>query len=199
MPAPTNAYLILSEKMFNANTGTSDNDPESAYGTGVSYKSGAIEVLNFGFKVEQVGAEEGGRPRSVEKTKRSDLVIKKVIDSRSPKLYRWCCEGAFIKEAELQLYAGTDTPFAVYWMSFVHISSYEVSGGGAVPTEEIGLRFGKMGVKFNNAGIGTSAQGNSKTGSVQGVWNWVEELPASGPFAALTEIGGLTDGNGSEW
>ncbi|HBN77337.1 MULTISPECIES: type VI secretion system tube protein Hcp [Rubinisphaera] len=171
--ATSNVYLILSEKLF-------DETTDGKYGTTAINRPGAIEVLNFGFSINQVGSEDPGRPRSVEKIDRTDVKITKAVDSRSPLLFKYCCQGSFIGAAEIQCF-GPDpsTPYLVYRMQFVHISSYTPSGGGDVPTEEIGLRFGEMGVRWNDAGIGSERQGNSKTGTLHSNWSWVMEWPVT--------------------
>lgn len=189
--ATSNAYLIMSESMFEqAGSSTTDNDPASAYGTTSCHRAGAIEVLDFSFKIEQVGSEPPGRPRSVERIERSEFEFTKAADSRSPKLFRYCCEGTYIGIAELQIFGPTSVPYICYRMSYVHVSSFSPSGGSELATERIGLKFGEMGVKFNNAGIGLPAQGNSRSGSVTAKWSWVMEIPTQ-VLDPLTRIQGL--------
>ena len=178
--ATTNTFLILSESMFKGidpAAALSDNSPASAYGTTAKNLPGAIEVLEFGFKVEQVGSEQSGRPRSIEAVKRSRFTFKKAVDSRSPKLFKWCCDGTLIWQAQCQVFGPVKgTPYVTYHMGHVHISSYSPSGGGSLPTETIELTFGEMAVKFNNAGIGEAKHGNSRTGSVKTKWSWIFDV-----------------------
>lgn len=171
--ATSNVFLMLNEPMFN-------KTDDGSYGTTAYNLPGGIEVLDFGFEIEQIGSEDGGRPRSVERVERSDVKITKAVDSRSPLLFRFCCQGTYISFAEIQCY-GPDpsTPYLVYRLQYVHISSYSPSGGSEVPTEEIGLRFGELGVKWNDAGIGNPRQGNSKNGSLNSNWSWVTEWPVT--------------------
>jgi len=193
----SNCFLILSEPMFHQRGGDGEkNNPASAYGTDAANRPGAIEVQSFEFAVNQIGSEQGGRPRSVEAIERSDLVITRVVDSRSPKLFRYCCEGSYLGIAELQIFGPTSKPYLVYRMSYVHISSYSASGGTEVPTETIGLKFGEMGVLFNNQGIGEAAQGNDKSGSVFASWSWVMEIPVTimDPVTRIREAAGGFDG-----
>ena len=174
--ALTNVFLILSEPNF-AQAG-SDRSHGTSYGTNAFNLPGAIEVLEFGFNVEQVGSEPAGRPRSIERVDRSDVKIVKAVDSRSPALFRYCCEGTFIGAAEIQCYGPVPTaPYLVYRLQHVHIGSYSPSGGSDVPTEEIGLRFGEMGVLWDDQGIGVAKHGNTKTGRVGHNWSWVAEWP----------------------
>ncbi|MBB03091.1 MAG: type VI secretion system tube protein Hcp [Rubinisphaera brasiliensis] len=183
--ATSNVFLILSERYF-------DETNDGTYGTGAINCPGAIEVLEFGFNIEQIGSEEGGRPRSVEKVVRSDVKIRKAVDSRSPLLFKYCCQGTHLGFAEIQCF-GPDpsVPYLVYRLQFVHVSSYSPSGGGDVPTEEIGLRFGEMGVRWNDAGIGMAKQGNTKTGTLHSNWSWVMQWPITlgDPLASIQNSG----------
>lgn len=193
--ATTNVFLIMSESMFEQVETDPDKKPDNPdatpnwnYGTGVAARPGAIEVLDFSFGVEQVGSEPSGRPRSVEAVNRSAFEFKKTVDARSPKLFRFCCEGTFIRQAECQIYGPTNVPYLIYHMRHVHVASYSAKGGSELGTETIKLTYGEMAVKFNNAGIGTENQGNSKTGTVQTKWSWVLEVPGLDPLAL---IGGM--------
>lgn len=214
--ATTNVYLIMSEPMFDAvpNTGrhaagavfdaigaavTLDSGKvkemgdvkEGSYGTGVGRLTGAIEVHSFNFGINQVGTEEGGRPRSVEDIRRTEFSFTKAVDSRSPKLFKYCCEGTFIGAAELQVYGPTGKPYLTYRMTYVHVSSYEPSGGTDVPTEKIGLRYGQMAVKWDDGAIGEKAHGNTKTGVVINRFSWVMQAP----FEFPSGIPGLMEGS----
>lgn len=196
MGAPSNVFLTLSESMFeeisdtSSTTGTS---PSSAYGTGAKNLPGGIEVLSFGFSIEQIGSEdEAGRPRNVEKIARSDLEITKAADSRSPKLFIMCCRNEMISNAKLKIFGPRyDRPYLTYEMQGVHISKYAPSGGGDLTTETIGLRFNQMRVKFDNAGIGTSRNGNGRAGTVTEEWNWIMEVAGFTPVPTGTVTGGL--------
>ena len=64
-------------------------------------------------------------------------------------------------------------------MQFVHVASYNPSGGEHVPTEEISLRFGEMGVQWDDSGLGGARHGNSKTGRIASNWSWVMEWPVT--------------------
>lgn len=189
--ATSNVFLILSESMFQqrGTSGLDDVDPASAYGTGAANRPGAIEVLSFTFNVKQVGTEQSGRPRSIEAVTRSEFEFEKAVDARSPKLFKYCCEGTYIRQAECQIFGPVrDTPYLTYHMAHVHVSTYQPSGGKDVPVEKIGLTFGEMSVKFNNAGMGDSKHGNDRRGTVKTMWSWV--LEGSG-LEPLAKIGGL--------
>ncbi|MCA9178740.1 MAG: type VI secretion system tube protein Hcp [Planctomycetales bacterium] len=176
--ALTNVFLILSEPNFEQRVEDRSQYASGNYGTNCYNLPGAIEVLKFGFEISQVGSEPPGRPRSIEKVDRTDVKIVKAVDSRSPLLFRYCCEGTFIGAAEIQCYGPVPTqPYLVYRLQHVHVSSYSPSGGDDVPMEEIGLRFGEMGVLWDEGGLGVAQHGNSKTGRLGSNWSWVAEWP----------------------
>ena len=194
--ATTNVYLILSESMFKqrSDDGT-QNNPSSAYGTNAANRKGAIEVLDFSFKIEQIGSEQSGRPRSIEAVTRSRFAFEKAIDARSPKLFKYCCEGTLIWQAECQIFGpNPGVPHTVFHMGHVHVSSYEPSGGSKLATEKIELTFAEMAVKFNNAGVGLPIHGNSRSGSVTTKWSWL--LDVQGLDLVGKAMGGLS-GSGS--
>jgi len=193
--ATSNVYLILSEPMFQgrsalASDGSEDHLVATAYGTNAANRPGSIEVLDFSFSVEQIGSEPSGRPRSIESIARSKFVFKKAVDSRSPKLFRYCCEGTYIAKAECQIYGPTNTPYLTYHMAHVHIASYAPSGGEELPTETIGLTFGEMAVKFDNSGIGEGKHGNTRTGSVVTKWSWIFDIPGMDLVAGASSLEG---------
>ena len=193
--AVTNVYLILSEPMFGVrgalkDDGSEDKSPATAFGTNIARRQGAIEVLDFTFSIDQIGSEPSGRPRSIEAVTRSNFVFTKSVDSRSPKLFRYCCEGTYIAKAECQIYGPADEPYLTYHMAHVHVGSYSPSGGSSLPMETIGLTFGEMAVKFNNAGIGEERHGNTRTGTVVTKWSWVIDVPGLDPTGMLSTLEG---------
>ena len=194
--ATTSVFLIFSESMFKQRSGTATaTQPDSDYGSNAANRAGAIEVLDFSFKIEQIGSEEGGRPRSVETVVRSRFVFEKAVDARSPKLFKYCCEGELIWQAECQIFGpNPNVPYMVYHMGHVHVSSFEPSGGSSLATEKIELTFGEMAVKFDNAGIGAVKHGNSRTGSVTAKWSWVFDV--RGLDLVGKAMGGLSGSDG---
>lgn len=180
--ATTNIYLTLSESMFqNSATSTDTSVVGSAsqtFGTTAANHPGAIEVLKFSFSVDHVGSQPPGQPRSVEGVTRTPLTIDRAVDSRSPKLFSYCCRATIIETAKLLVFGPrTDVPYLTYEMKGVHISKYAPSSDGNLPTETLDLTFDQMKVKFDNAGIGEAVHGNGRGGNVTYTWNWVMEVP----------------------
>lgn len=143
---------------------------------------GPIEILSYNFSVEQIGSEEGGRPRSVEAVTRTDFVITKQVDARSTHLFRYCCEGFAIGEVDVYVFGLTPSPpYVTYTMRYVHIARYEPSYENNLAIETIGLRYGQMTVFWNAAGGGTADQGNGLTGTSEATWSWVIDAPIKLP------------------
>lgn len=152
--AQTDIFLSMSKDGFKIG--------DTAFGTSDVRCPGSIEVLGYSHTIQQVGAESGGRPRSVEEVRHNDFEIEKAVDAFSPLLFHMCCSGTYIAEAKVLLYSasggwGTTSstdyptaypePFLIYTMSYVHISYVSPSGGSGIPTEKIGLKYGQMRVK----------------------------------------------------
>lgn len=170
----TNVFLTLSQKGFDK-----DGEAGSKFGTTVKHgpvnndgdatsgnSLGSIEVLDYSFSIKQVGSEEGGRPRSVERVEHSQVRIKKFVDNRSPLLFEYCVKGEYISEAELLIFGTNPSePYLKYTMSYVHVASYEPSGGSDLPVESIGLTYGQMKVQWLDGDNITRA------------WSWVMEVP----------------------
>ncbi|MEQ8788335.1 MAG: type VI secretion system tube protein Hcp [Pirellulaceae bacterium] len=143
---------------------------------------GPIEIFSYDFSIQQIGSEQGGRPRSVESVERTDCVVTKQVDAHSPKLFRYCCEGYFIGEVDIYVFGITPSPpYITYTMRYVHIARYEPSGKSNLATETIGLRFGQMTVHWNAAGAGSKDQGNQLSGTSEATWSWVIDAPINMP------------------
>jgi type VI secretion system Hcp family effector len=162
----TSIYLTSSESFGNA-------------GTGAVNRGGAIEILGFDCSIEQVGSEIGGKPRSVEAVVPGAFNIKKAIDASSPLFFRWCCIGEYISSMTVSCYAvDPEKPYAVFKMNGVHITTYKPSSSGGLPTEDIALKYGKLSVKYNGAGLGSADHGNgSGSVNVEKAWSWVVGMP----------------------
>ena len=107
-----------------------------------------IDVLSFDMSVSRpIEPGAGGGAAGRQAAQRSDLVLTKYIDKSSPKLALACCEGRYVPEVTPELIntgGGNRTPYMVYKLHNVLVSSYSVSGdtiGGPPPTEEISLNY----------------------------------------------------------
>lgn len=164
--------ISASDSMFS-------KDSSNTHGAGVTYCTGAMELLEWEFSIEQEGSQDGGKPRSVERVKHGELKIKRQMDSRSPKLFYYCCSATFLTQAQLMVYSVTSDPILTITMTWVHVSRYEPKGGDGVPKEEVGFRYGEMNVKWNDSGMGGANFGYGVTGSIDTSWSWVFETPTT--------------------
>lgn len=107
-----------------------------------------IDVLSFDMSVSRpIGPGAGGGRAGGQAAEASDLSLSKYIDKSSPKLVLACCDGRHIPEVTLELIntrGGNRTPYMVYKLHNVLVSSYSVSGDTSddpLPTEEITLNY----------------------------------------------------------
>ena len=107
-----------------------------------------IDVLSFDMSVSRpIGPAAGGGSAGGQAAEASDLALSKYIDKASPQLALACCDGRHIPEVTLELIntrGGNRTPYMVYKLHNVLVSSYSVSGdtsGDPLPTEEITLNY----------------------------------------------------------
>lgn len=176
----TKSYLTLADYSVSSSGSMFVNSSSNPHGSTVSYFQGAMELLEWEFAIEQEGSQDGGKPRSVERVKHGEFKIKRQMDSRSPKLFYYCCSATFLNQAQLSVFSVNSTAFLTITMSWVHVSSYEPKGGEGVPTEEVGFRYGEMNVKWNDNGMGGENFGfpSSLNGSIDTSWSWVFETPS---------------------
>ncbi len=106
-----------------------------------------IDVLSFSKSVSRPIEPGAGGRAGGQAAEASDLALSKYIDKSSPKLALACCEGGHIPEVTLELIntrGGNKTPYMVYKLHNVLVTSYSVSGdtsGDPLPTEEITLNY----------------------------------------------------------
>lgn len=171
-------YMTLADTM-SASSSMFSNSSSNTHGSTASYMTGSMEVLEWDYKIEQEGSQEGGKPRSVERVKHGEFTIKRQMDRRSPKLFYYCCSGEFINQAQLTMFSFMTTPFLTITMNWVHVSAYEPKGGEGVPLEIVGFRYGEMSIKWNDAGMGDENYGVTLNGSIASSWSWVFETPTT--------------------
>jgi len=169
-------FMTLSDTM-SASSSMFANSSSNSHGSTTSYQQGSMELLEWSFALEQEGSQDGGKPRSVERVKHGEFKIKRQMDSRSPKLFYYCCSGEFVNQAQMTVFSVNSTPILTITMTWVHVSSWEPQGGEGVPIEEVGFRFGEMQVNWNDSGLGGANYGVSLSGSISTSWSWVFETP----------------------
>jgi len=142
-----------------------------------SKHKGEIEILSFHWGVSQAitGTVSSTGTFSGQRCDMTALAIVKQLDKSSPKLAQACAAGDHFKEATLTLSraGGDKQPYMKYKLSDVLLESVRTGGStqgeGGVPTEEVGLRYGKIELEYTVVGTDGKAAGN-----VTGGWDLKE-------------------------
>ena len=144
-----------------------------------SKHKGEIEILSYHWGVSQAisGTVSSSGTFSGQRADMTALSIVKSLDKASPKLAQGCAAGEHYKSATLTLAraGGDKQPYMKYKLSDVLIENVSVGGAsqgeGGVPTEEVGLRYGKIELEYVVIGTDGKAAGN-----VTGGWNLKENV-----------------------
>ena len=142
-----------------------------------SKHKGEIEILSYHWGVSQAisGTVSSSGTFSGQRADMTALAIVKSLDKASPKLAQGCAAGEHFKSATLTLSraGGDKQPYMKYKLSDVLIENVSVGGAsqgeGGVPTEEVGLRYGKIELEYTVVGTDGKAAGN-----VTGGWDLKE-------------------------
>ncbi|MFO1159795.1 MAG: type VI secretion system tube protein Hcp [Reyranellaceae bacterium] len=107
-----------------------------------------IELNSFQYGVNRsVTSGAGGAGREGAHPHISEIVVTKVFDAASPKLYQDSVAGTFSSKVEIKLTTTTknkvDTYLAVE-LTDCGVSSYSTSSGGDTPHESLSLNFTKI-------------------------------------------------------
>jgi len=137
-----------------------------------SKHKGEIEILSFHWGVSQAitGTVSSTGTFSGQRCDMTALAIVKQLDKSSPKLAQACAAGDHFKEATLTLSraGGDKQPYMKYKLSDVLVESVRTGGAsqgeGGVPSEELGLRYGKIELEYTVVGNDGKAAGNTSGG-----------------------------------
>lgn len=138
---------------------------------------GKIELQSFAWGLEQIGEEQGGRPRSVEHVEHENFTVTKHVDANTPKLFEICAAAIYLWSVDILLFDGVvqdlegqekTKPYLAYTMKGVHFASYSVDSDEGIPVETIGLRYGSIAVGWKPE----SSSGNPDvTGKLEAGWS----------------------------
>jgi type VI secretion system secreted protein Hcp len=109
---------------------------------------GWIELNSFQFGVgRSVSSGAGGQTRESTAPSISEIVVTKVNDASSPKLYEDSLAGAFDTAVTIEMTQttkkGTETYLKIE-LTDCGISGYSISSGGDAPSESLSLNFTKI-------------------------------------------------------
>lgn len=109
-----------------------------------------IEVLSYSLGVTNP-ASPGSSGSGGGKPSFTDVSFTKLVDSSSPKLFEHTASGQHIADAVLEvvkLGGKENQTFLKYTLTDVLVTSYEVSGGGDIPTDSFSLNYAKIKMEF---------------------------------------------------
>ena len=115
--------------------------------------TGWIEIVSFRHDVSQPAGTATSRVggRTGARVNVEDFVITKVIDKSTPNLNKYCCDGAHITTATIELCesGGTKICYMRWTLTDLIISSVKPSGVAneeifARPIEEVSMNFGRI-------------------------------------------------------
>jgi len=138
---------------------------------------GEIEILSYSWGVSQAisGTVSSAGTFSGQRCDMSAVTVVKALDKSSPKLAQACAAGEHFTSATLTLSraGGDKQPYMQYKLSDVLLESVRTGGStqgeGGVPTEEVGLRYGKIELEYTVVGTDGKPAGN-----VTGGWDLKE-------------------------
>ena len=138
---------------------------------------GEIEILSYSWGVSQAisGTVSSSGTFSGQRCDMAAVTVVKSLDKASPKLAQACAAGEHFKSATLTLSraGGDKQPYMKYKLSDVLIEAVRTGGStqgeGGVPSEELGLRYGKIELEYTVVGTDGKAAGN-----VTGGWDLKE-------------------------
>ena len=112
-----------------------------------------IDVLSWSWGMSNSGSAHQGGGAGSGKVNVQDVTVTKYIDSSSPKLMLSCCDGTHFTTAALTVRkAGGASPveYVIIKMEEVLITSVTTGGSGGEDrlTENVGLNFAKVKVKY---------------------------------------------------
>ena len=109
-----------------------------------------VESMQFGVGRGITMAVGSSKDREASEPSVSEIVVTKMMDATSPKIFREACIGKS-KKVEIHLVRTTEGNFETYMeyvLSSTLISGYSVSSGGDRPSESITFNFTKIEMNY---------------------------------------------------
>ncbi len=124
-----------------------------------------IDVLAWSWGMSNSGSAHAGGGMGAGKVNVNDISLTKWIDASSPDLMKSCCNGKHFAEGKLIVRKAGENPveYLIITMTDVLITSVSTGGSGGEDrlTENVGLNFAKVNVKYtpqdNKGAAGTPA------------------------------------------
>jgi len=113
-----------------------------------------IDVLSWSWGMSQSGSTHVGTGGGSGKVNVQDLSFTKYVDSSSPNLIKFCCNGKHFKEAKLTVRKAGCTPVEYLKVSMkdLIVSSISTGGSGGQDrvTENVSLNLGQVTVEYTS-------------------------------------------------
>ena len=136
-----------------------------------------IDVLAWSWGMSNSGSAHAGGGIGAGKVNVSDLSVTKWIDAASPDIMKSCCNGKHFGEAKLIVRKAGENPleYLIITMTDVMITSVSTGGSGGEDrlTENVGLSFAKVNVKYKQQ-LATGGAGATP----EMTWNIAENADA---------------------
>jgi len=128
-----------------------------------------IEIYDFSFSVDRAISTQPGNTadREAGDPDISEIEIKKLLDSTTPKLFGEATVGKSIEQVKIDFVKTGDslTTYMEYTLTDVMFSTYSVSAdGGNMPVENLSLNFAKIEMKFTPSDVKDAAQSAQSAG-----------------------------------
>jgi type VI secretion system secreted protein Hcp len=111
-----------------------------------------IQVLSWSWGMSQSGTTHDGAGGGAGKVNVQDLTFTKFVDSSSPNLIKFCCNGKHFKQALLTIRKAGEHPLEYLKITIKDIIVSAVTTGGSGGedrlTENVTLNFGKFQVEY---------------------------------------------------
>jgi type VI secretion system secreted protein Hcp len=111
---------------------------------------GQIELLSWSFGASQTSSFAMGSRAAMGKVQMQDLHFTMAMSKASPVLFLKCATGEHIKEAILTARkAGAEQQeYLTIKLTDVMVTSYQTTGNGDIPMEEVSLNFAKIEIEY---------------------------------------------------
>lgn len=111
-----------------------------------------IDILAWSWGMSNSGSAHAGGGMGAGKVNVNDVSVTKWIDASSPDIMKSCCNGKHFSEAKLIVRKAGENPleYLIITMSDVLITSVSTGGSGGEDrlTENVGINFAKVNVKY---------------------------------------------------
>ena len=137
----------------------------------------AIDVLSWSWGLSQSGSAHVGGGSGSGKVNVHDVSVTKYVDSSSPTLVKYCCDGKALKSAVLTVRKAGGTPLEYYKLTLTNVLVSSITPGGSGGqdrlTESLSLNFSQFKLEY----VPQKADGTGGP-AIAAAWNIAANAPA---------------------